>query len=83
MSPGARMECTESTYLRYKRASRKEKTLILDEFCAACGYHRKHAIRLLKNFKRFTKPRHKKRGAPSVYNKPPITEPLKRIWLAV
>jgi len=82
MSPGAKMECVESIYLRYKRASRKEKTSILTEFCATCGYHRKHAIRLLKNFKRFTKPKSKKRGAPSVYNKPSITEPLKRIWLA-
>lgn len=82
MSPGARMECVESTYLRYKKAIRKEKTLILDEFCATCGYHRKHAIRLLKNFRRFAKPKPKKRGAPSVYNKPSITEPLKRIWLA-
>jgi len=76
------MECLESIYLRYKRASRKEKTLILDEFCATCGYHRKHAIRLLCNYKRFTKPNPKKRGKPSVYDKPPITEPLKRIWLA-
>ncbi len=82
MSPEARMECVESIYLRYKRATRKEKTLILDEFCATCGYHRKHAIRVLKNYKRFTKPKPKKRGAPSVYNKPSITEPLKRIWLA-
>ena len=81
MSPEARMECVESVHLRYKRASRKEKTLILDEFCATCGYHRKHAIRLFRKFKRFTKPIHKKRGAPSVYNKPTITEPLKRIWL--
>ncbi len=76
------MECVESVYLRYKRASRKEKTSILNEFCATCGYHRKHAIRLFKNFKRFTKPKPKRRGAPSVYNKPSITEPLKRIWLA-
>lgn len=82
MSREARMECVESIYLRYKRASRKEKTLILNEFCATCGYHRKHAIRLLKNFKRFTKPKPKKRGAPSIYDKPAITEPLKRIWLA-
>ena len=82
MSPGARMECVESVYLRYKKASRKEKSLILDEFCTTCNYHRKHAIRLLKNFKRFTKPKPKKRGAPSIYNKPSITEPLKRIWLA-
>ena len=47
MSPGAKMECLESVYLRYKRAPRKEKTLILNEFCATCGYHRKHAIRVL------------------------------------
>jgi hypothetical protein len=82
MSPGARMECVESIYLRYKKASRKEKTSILTEFCSTCGYHRKHAIRLLKNFKRFTKPKPKKRGAPSVYNKPSVTGPLERIWLA-
>ena len=82
MSPGAKMECLESVYLRYKKVSRKEKTLILNEFCATCGYHRKHAIRLLNNFKRFTKPKPKRRGAPSVYNKPSITGPLKRIWLA-
>src|SRR3989338_8715777 len=82
MSPGAKMECLESVYLRYKRASRKDKTLILNEFCATCGYHRKHAIRLFKRYKRFTKPKPKRRGAPSVYNKPSITEPLKRIWLA-
>ena len=82
MGPEARMECVESIYLRYKRAIRKEKTLILNEFCATCGYHRKHAIRLLRKFKRFTKPKPKKRGAPSKYNKTAITEPLKRMWLA-
>jgi hypothetical protein len=29
---------------RYRRASRKSKTLILDEVCAATGFHRKYAI---------------------------------------
>ena len=29
------------------KASALEKQRILDEFCANCGYHRKHAIRLL------------------------------------
>lgn len=82
MSPGARMEYLESIYLRYKRATRKEKSMILNEFYLNCGYHRKHAIRLLSNFKRFTKPRLKKRGKPSVYNKDSVVEPLKRIWLA-
>lgn len=82
MSPRARMEYLETIYLRYKRASLKEKTLILNEFCLNCGYHRKHAIRVLNNFKRFTKPKPKKRGKPSKYDKPSVIEPVKRIWLA-
>ncbi len=82
MSPRARMEYLETIYLRYKRATLKEKTLILNEFCLNCGYHRKHAIRVLNNFKRFTKPKPKKRGKPSKYNKPAILTPLNKIWLA-
>jgi len=82
MSPRARMEYLEAIYLRYKKASLKEKTMILNEFCLNCGYHRKHAIRLLNHFKRFTKPKSKKRGKPSKYNKPSVLKPLKKIWLA-
>ncbi len=82
MSPRARMEYLETIYLRYKRASLKEKTLILNEFCLNCGYHRKHAIRLLTHFKRFTKPKPRKRGKPSKYNHPCVLRPLKKIWLA-
>jgi len=81
MSPRSKQEYLEAIHLRYKRAFLKEKTAILDEFCSSCGYHRKHAIRVLNNFKRFTKPKPKKRGKPSKYNKPAILEPLKRIWL--
>ncbi|MEK6732639.1 MAG: integrase [Candidatus Omnitrophota bacterium] len=82
MSPRSKHEYLEAIYLRYKRAGLKEKTAILNEFCSNCGYHRKHAIRVLNNFKRFTKPKPKRRGKPSKYNKPSILEPLKRIWLA-
>jgi len=82
MSPGARMEYLQSIHSRYKGANRKEKTIILNEFCQNCGYHRKHAIRALRTFKRFTKPKAKRRGKPSVYNKVSIITPLKRIWLA-
>jgi len=82
MSPGARMEYLRAVHLRYKRANRKEKSIILNELCNNCGYHRKHAIRALNTFKRFTKPKPKRRGKPSVYNKAPIITPLKRIWLA-
>lgn len=31
---------------RYRKAQKELKTKILDEFCAICNYHRKHAIRL-------------------------------------
>lgn len=31
---------------RYVRSDRKGKSMILDEFCATSGFHRKHAIRL-------------------------------------
>lgn len=33
--------------VRYQKGSRKQKSLILDEFCATCDLSRKHAIRLL------------------------------------
>ena len=62
MSPRSKREYVEVTSLRYKEVSRKRKTLILDEFCPTCQYHRKHAIRILGGFKRFIKPKIKKRG---------------------
>lgn len=81
MSPQAKEEYVEVLFKRYKEATRKEKTQIIDECCAVCGYHRKHAIRRLRGYKRFTKPRKKKRGRPSVYNTEVVIRPLKQIWL--
>ena len=82
MSPRSKKEYVEAIFLRYKHASRKEKTTILNEFCTVCGYHRKYAIRLLKRFKRFTKPKPKKRGRLPRYYTDKILKPLKKIWLA-
>jgi hypothetical protein len=82
MSPRSKREYTEAIFLRYKKASRKEKSTILDEFCTVCGYHRKHAIRLLRRFKRFTQPKAKKPGRSSLYSTPEVINPLKKIWLA-
>jgi hypothetical protein len=82
MSPRSKKEYINAVHLRYKNASRHEKTVILDEFCATYRCHRKHAIRLLKRVKRFTKPKTKKRGKPPVYNNEAIRKPLKKIWLA-
>ena len=81
MSPRSKREYREAVHLRYKNATRREKTAILDEFCATCGCHRKHAIRVLRRFKRFTKPKAKKRGKPSVYQNEAVRKPLKEIWL--
>ena len=82
MSPRSKREYREAIHLRYKNATRCEKTAILDEFCATCGYHRKHAIRVLRGFKRFTEPKAKRRGKLPVYQNEAITKPLKEIWLA-
>jgi len=82
MSPRSKREYREAVHLRYKNATRREKTAILDEFCATCGCHRKHAIRVLKRFKRFTKPKTKRKGKPTSYQNEAIGKPLKEIWLA-
>src|SRR4030043_369811 len=82
MSSRSKREYLEAIYLRYKRACRKDKAIILDEFCTTCGYHRKHAIRLLKKFTRFIKPKKKKRGRTPLYNKEAIVKPMKKIWLS-
>ncbi len=81
MSPRAKKEYLETIALRYKQASRREKTLILNEFCFICGHHRKHAIRLLRGFKRFTKPKKKRRGRKPQYQGEAFESALKSIWL--
>ena len=35
--------------IQYRKSSKIEKTRILDQFVAVSGYHRKHAIRLLRD----------------------------------
>lgn len=82
MSPKARMEYLESIVIRYRKSSKKKKSVILDEFCTTTGYNRKYAIYLMYTFKRFTKPKPKKRGRPSKYNCLEVLEALRRIWLA-
>ncbi len=49
MSLKSKNELVEAVQPRYLKAGKFEKQKILDEFTAATGYHRKHAIRVLKN----------------------------------
>src|SRR5438270_3637213 len=37
-----RYDYAAAVAMRYQRSSREQKGWILDEFCAATGYHRKH-----------------------------------------
>ena len=45
---GTRTELIAAIGGRYRASSRGEKGKVLDEFVAVSGYHRKHAIRLLR-----------------------------------
>ncbi len=48
MSRKSKWDYFKAIYQRYRKVSKSLKQQILNEFCANCGYHRKHAIRLLK-----------------------------------
>jgi hypothetical protein len=47
ISMSTRNELVTALTERYARSSKSERSVILDEFVAVSGYHRKHAIRLL------------------------------------
>ena len=49
MTSKSKRELLQAIRPRYLQANKTEKAIILDEFCAATGYHRKYAIRLLKH----------------------------------
>lgn len=78
MGTDSKRQYLEAIRLRYRRAGKRYKTKILDEFCAVCGYHRKYAIRLLGR----AAPRRRRRpGPPPKYDRA-VQALLKVIWLA-
>ena len=63
MSPRSRKEYMETIVKRYRKTNtKKEKTKIIDEVYANLGYHRKHIIRAINDFKLYAKTETKKRG---------------------
>jgi hypothetical protein len=76
----SRREYLEAIGKRYRKATRKEKSIILGEFCATCGYNRKYAIRLLR--KKSLPVPNRKPGPVPFYTKDQLIVPLKRIWFA-
>jgi hypothetical protein len=67
---------------RYDKADKGTKKIILDEFCANCGYNRKYAIRLLGKFIYKRRKNIKgKSGRKFTYDSPELLEVLKYLWL--
>ena len=80
MGKNERQAYLKAIQSRYRQAGKKAKVVILDEFCAVCGYHRKYAIRLLNQQGR---PKRKRRpGRKSIYATQEFLTALKRIWFA-
>ena len=47
MTTEMRRTYLETIRSRYRKSTKKQKSQILNEFCAVCGYERKYAIRIL------------------------------------
>ena len=79
MSQKDKLVYTNAIRDRYKKSSKQEKKIILDEFCKVCNYNRKYAIRLLNKPVNKWKKR-KKRGPKSKYYNNDFIKALKTIW---
>ena len=80
MSLKSKRELVEVIRARYLKADKHEKKKMLDEFTSATGYHRKHAIRVLKNRVRVQK---RLRGSTKVYKtiyRGKVVQTLEQIW---
>ena len=78
ISAGTRQELVAAVTERYQQSTAAEKRLILDEFVALTGYHRKHAVRVLNGTAASPRAR---RGRPCVYDSA-VTEGLIVLWEA-
>jgi hypothetical protein len=81
MSHQSRWEYFRAIYGRYRQADRKLKQVILNEFCANTGYHRKYAIRLL-NGPPPGRARQKQRRPRSPSYRPAMVSVLQAMWEA-
>ncbi len=75
----ARRELIEAVAARYRVARRSGKREILDEFVKVTGFHRKHAIRVLKRSPR--QQAHQPRQRERIYNEA-VREALIIVWEA-
>lgn len=78
MSIEARREYLGAIRNRYRKANRRQKGVILAEFCQVCGYSRKYAIRILSGR---LEPRQRKAGPKVTYGLE-VVRHLRLLWLA-
>lgn len=81
MTREAIMELVAALRPRYRQASKGEKTVMLNEFCANTGYHRKAAIRLIQSAPR-TGGQGRRRGRPPRYGSADLRSALQLLWQA-
>ena len=83
MRKQSRYELLELFRFDYSGATKRQKQLMLDEFCALSGYNRKYAIRLL-NASHSSREGKKagKRGRKKLYDDPLIEQVLRDLWVA-
>ncbi len=93
MGKQGRKAYLDAIWQRYRDAARRDKGIILDEFCSVCGYHRKHATSILNaRIRQEALPRcvlrerpKRKRGRPGrrpTYHGAPFLAALERVWVA-
>ena len=83
MSTTSKYEYLAAIRDRYHNASKADKTIILDEFCRVCGYHRKYAIRRLKANNRADRSYQlSQRGRKKSYDHPRLLDVLRDLWAA-
>ena len=80
MGRASRWEYLRQIHPRYRRASRTEKSRILDEFCKVTGYNRKYALRVLNGPPLERRPRKRRPRRPSY--SPRVVSILAGIWEA-
>lgn len=81
MSRRSRWEYFRAVYGRYRQAERREKQVILDEFCANTGYNRKYALRRL-NGPAPERGRAPVRRRRAPHYSPAVVSVLARLWEA-
>jgi hypothetical protein len=81
MGPQARREYVAAMRERYVRLGRVGRSALLDEVCALCGCHRKHAIRLMKPVPTQGSAVRRRPGPARLYGDE-LLALLKAIWLA-